>query len=384
MVLCLFGVLFLGVADNQSLSPLLPLIRKAVGRSSREMGLLFTVYALSAGLSVLVWGPLSDLFGRKRCLIAGLTVFCAGSAASFASGGFETLLAGRIITGAGASLLSVNTIAYAADYFPYATRGWAMGTVFSSYFAALILGVPIGSWLGSTFGWRSVFALGGVTAVALLGIIAWQLPAPAANRDRGPGAVRQKFGNYVGFVTSRQTVPGLGASFCASAGTAGFLAFVGVWLHDRFGLGARQTALVFLFSGAAALAASPWAGKLSDRIGKSPQFVWSCVLLAGALCGLPYLVWGPGLFSVFCLISLATAFRQGPMEALLTELVPARSRGTFVALKNASSQLGIGVSALLSGHLFETVGYQAVCWFCAAATLAAAGAMAAAGKGRRL
>jgi predicted MFS family arabinose efflux permease len=176
VVLCLFGVLFLGVADNQSLSPLLPLIRKAVERSSRDMGLLFTVYALSAGVSVLIWGPMSDLFGRKRGLLGGLAAFAAGSAISLTSTGFNTLLAGRIITGAGASLLSVNTIAYVADFFPYANRGWAMSIVFSSYFAALILGVPIGSWLGSAFGWRAMFALGGSSAIALLAFTSWALP----------------------------------------------------------------------------------------------------------------------------------------------------------------------------------------------------------------
>jgi predicted MFS family arabinose efflux permease len=63
------------------------------------------------------------------------------------------------------------------------------------------------------------------------------------------------------------------------------------------------------------------------------------------------------------------------MEALMTELVPGSSRGSFIALKNAFSQLGIGLAALVCGVLFESAGYLGVCLFCAAANLLAAGGM---------
>src|SRR5512136_2388703 len=119
IVACLFLVLFIGVADNQILSPLLPAIRTQFGKSSSEMAYLFTGYSFCAGLSVLIWGPLSDAFGRKGGLLYGLTIFVAGSVISFFSPSFAVLLAGRILTGMGASMLSLNSISYAGDFFPY-------------------------------------------------------------------------------------------------------------------------------------------------------------------------------------------------------------------------------------------------------------------------
>src|SRR6266542_2946113 len=113
VVLCLFLILFLGVADNQIVSPLLPAIRAQIGKSSHEAGYLFTGYSIAAGISVLVWGPLSDIFGRKRGLLAGLVVFALGSVVVFLSGGYALLMTGRVITGMGASMLSLNTISYA-------------------------------------------------------------------------------------------------------------------------------------------------------------------------------------------------------------------------------------------------------------------------------
>jgi predicted MFS family arabinose efflux permease len=386
VVLCLFSVLFLGVADNQVLSPLLPAIRKQFARSTREISFLFSGYSLCAGISVLLWGPLSDFFGRRRGLITGLAVFMVGSSAAFMAHDFRALLIARIITGMGASMLSLNAISYAADYFPYERRGWAMGSIFSSYFAALILGVPIGAWLGEKLGWHSVFGLGGFTALSLL--IAARVALPKLKCHRSPGQAEfvalQEVRTFLGFLRKRHTLGALLSSFCASAGTTGFLAFLGVWLHDAFGISGKKVGLVFLVSGAAALVASPLAGSLSDRIGKRTQFAASNIALALLLILLPRLSWGMPLFGVFCAISLAAAFRQGPMEALLTEVVPASSRGSFIALKNSFSQLGIALAALLSGMAFEATGYAAVCWIGVFANLAASGALVFMVRGSRL
>jgi predicted MFS family arabinose efflux permease len=152
----------------------------------------------------------------------------------------------------------------------------------------------------------------------------------------------------------------------------GFLAFLGTWLHDSFGIPSRKVGLVFLIFGATALVASPLAGSVADRIGKRLQFILSSLSFTLLLFILPNLSWGWALFGIFCLISLAAAFRQGPMEAVLTEIVPSPSRGSFVALKNSFSQLGIALAALLSGLLFEREGYRAVCLLASGANLLAA------------
>jgi len=385
VVACLFLILFMGVADNQILSPLLPAIRAQFGKSSADMGFLFTGYSFCAGLSVLIWGPLSDAFGRKQGLLRGLIVFCAGSLISFLATGFYMLLMGRIVTGMGASMLSLNSISYAADFFPYATRGWAMGSIFSSYFAALILGVPLGSWIGDKHGWNAVF--GGMAGVALLLLISIHLFLPQLQGRPGSAAAARPdecIRQYLSFIKAPSCLYALLSSLFASAGTTGFLAFLGVWLHDAFGIPGSRVGLVFLVSGAAALLASPLAGSIADRIGKRLQFLLSSMSLALLLFILPGLRWGPVLFAVFGVISLSAAFRQGPMEAVLSEIVPSAARGTFVALKNSFSQLGIGLTAMFSGILFDSHGYAAVCYLGAVANLLAAGGMFLTFKERRL
>jgi predicted MFS family arabinose efflux permease len=82
----------------------------------------------------------------------------------------------------------------------------------------------------------------------------------------------------------------------------------------------------------------------------------------------PFLHWGIWLLVVFATTSLGAAFRQGPLTALMTEMVPAARRGTFIALRNISSQLGIGAVALVGGMLYQRHGYVAVTTLCAAMT----------------
>lgn len=385
VVACLFLVLFLGVADNQILSPLLPVIRAQFARPSSEMAYLFLGYSLCAGISVLVWGALSDAFGRKQGLLYGLTVFAAGSFFAFVSTGFSMLLLARIVTGMGASMLSLNSIAYAADFFPYEKRGWAMGSIMSSYFAAMILGVPLGAWLGEGSGWRIVFGAIGCFALGLLILCRFLLPeAGGKTRDAGakpPGAyIRQ----YVGFLKRQSSLAGLFCSLFASAGTMGFVAYLPSWIYDSYGISIRKIGLVFLASGAAALLASPLAGSIADRIGKRLQFLLSSMCLALFLLILPHQSWGTSLFVVLGVISLSAAFRQGPMEAVLTEIAGPSSRGTFVALKNSFSQLGIGLATLFSGALFESSGYREVCLLGALLSMLAAASMVWTYKDRHL
>jgi len=90
--------------------------------------------------------------------------------------------------------------------------------------------------------------------------------------------------------------------------------------------------------------------------------------MALAVSALPFLGWGVALLAAFGVVSLAAAFRQGPLTALMTEMVPAAERGTFIALRNISSQLGIGATVFVGGILYEKSGYGAVTWLCAAMT----------------
>jgi predicted MFS family arabinose efflux permease len=160
----------------------------------------------------------------------------------------------------------------------------------------------------------------------------------------------------------------LGIAFLVSGGLVGFLTYVGQWLNSQFALSTRTIGWVFMLGGLVALGSAPAGGIISDRLGKRSVAIVSNIILALAVGLIPLFSWGPWLLTVFCVASIGAAFRQGPLTALITELVPSTQRGAFIALRNIFSQMGIGIAAFLGGLLYERHGYGAVTTLCAVMT----------------
>jgi predicted MFS family arabinose efflux permease len=273
----------------------------------------------------------------------------------------------RALTGLAAGTLSTCSITFAADWFPYNVRGRAIGLISSAYFAAPILGVPIAAQIADRFGWRRAFlffaALAVVTALATL-----RLPLERLNPRPSAEMLRTAARAFRSFLTRRDTAAALAIAFLVSGGLVGFITYIGQWLNSSFGLPTRTIGWVFMLGGIVAVGSAPLGGILSDRWGKRAVSIASNVLLAVAVALVPFLPWGLGLLGAFALASLGAAFRQGPLTALMTEMVPAPQRGSFIALRNISSQMGIGATAYVGGVLFQRSGYAAVTSLCALMT----------------
>ncbi|HEX8088177.1 MAG TPA: MFS transporter, partial [Blastocatellia bacterium] len=170
---------------------------------------------------------------------------------------------------------------------------------------------------------------------------------------------------------SRERVASIAAAFFVSGGFVGFFFYLGSWLRKDLKLDLGEVNLFFIVVGVALLVGAVVAGPVADRFGKRRLSILSTVLLAPMLVLIPNLGWGFLLFACFLTASLAFAFRQGPLQALATELVPRRARGALVAVRNTASQIGIAVSTVASGPLYDNFGYGAVGAFGGVLTLAA-------------
>lgn len=358
----LFGVLFLGVSDTQLIPPLLPLMADELGISPGRAGLVVTVYALAAAAFALILGTASDRIGRKRLISAALFAFVLASLLTSWSSYFSTLLGARLFTGLAAGTLSTLALSYTADLYRYEHRGKAMGILSMAYFLAFVVGVPVGSLVASRFGWRWVFVGLAVATVLVFAITTALLPA---DRKRAPSpalaAIRTHF-------ASRDRLAGIIAAFLTSGGLVGFITYVGVWL-DRQGVTTTQIGLLLMTAGIGATIASPVSGWLSDRIGKKKVVVGANIVLAPVFILTASIPWGSGLFVAVCVLAVIAATRQAPLHALTTELVGADQRGSYVAVRNAASQLGIAGIVFLASIAFDRSGFQATAWISAVATL---------------
>ncbi|HLG15953.1 MAG TPA: MFS transporter [Blastocatellia bacterium] len=375
MVVLLF-IFFLGTSDNSMISPLLPLIAAEVGLEVGRVGsMILPAYAIAAAAASLVIGPVSDRLGRRKFLLYASVIFGLSLLAAMLIKDARVLIATRVLTGLAAGTFSTCSIAYVADYFPYEKRGVAMSVVQAGYFLALVVGVPVATHLAA---WRNSYRpsfafFASLSALAFVIVLAL-LPddgreVAARNASATP---TRRFNNIRMSFEGRERIAAIAAAFCVTGGFVGFFSYLGAWLKDTIHLSTTQIGYFFPVVGVALVIGAFVAGPVSDTFGKRGLSIMSTLALAAMLFVIPRFGWGLALIASFLTASLAFAFRQGPLQALATELVPSNARGAFVAVRNTASQIGFAVSTGVSGYLYDHGGYEAVGLFGAALTLGAA------------
>jgi predicted MFS family arabinose efflux permease len=370
-------IFFLGMSDSQMTAPLLPHIAQDFGYDQavgKVVSLLGPAYALAAAAAALLIGPMSDKYGRRRFLLYAAIVFAISLFAAALVHNLYLLAALRMVTGLAAGTFSTCSIAYVADYFPYKRRGVAMSVVQAGYFFAFVLGLPVANLIARRASWRWSFALFGAVAILAFALVASLLPEDKHAMAEMNIATRmaRRFDNIRMVFESRTRIAAIAAAFFVSGGFVGFLSLLPTWLDRVLKLSTTSINLFFVLVGIALLAGALIAGPVADKFGKRGLSILATLILAPTLILIPRLGWGAGLFTVFLISALAFAFRQGPLQALATELVPRRARGALVAVRNTASQIGIATATLASGALYDKLGFTAVGLFSGVLTLFAA------------
>jgi predicted MFS family arabinose efflux permease len=366
-------IFFLGTSDNQMISPLLPLIAREFNLEAGQVGeKLGPAYALAAALSSLFIGALSDRYGRQRFLLYASVLFGLSLLATAFIKDTGSLAAVRLFAGLAAGTFSTCSVAYVGDYFPYERRATAMSIVQAGYFFAFVLGIPVATLIAQAQGWRASFVgFGGLSLLAFF-LVLFCLPADRHLMTHHASEEARRFDNLKLVFGNRERIASIFAAFCVSCGFVGFLFYLGSWLGKNFAVQPRTVGFIFIAVGVVSLVGAFTAGPIADRFGKRFISILSTLVLALMLFVIPRFDFGVLLFASFLTAALAFAFRQGPVQALATELVPTHARGSLVAMRNTASQIGVAVSTWVSGQLFDKYGYGAVGLFCGLVSVAAA------------
>ncbi len=369
----LWLMVFTSASQTIIVTPILPIIGDALAIADGQRGWLVSVYAWVLAAGALVMGPIADRIGRRSVLLIGSGCLTVVLALHGLVQTFEQMLMVRALAGAAGGMLSGAAVSYVGDYFPYERRGWATGWVMSGVSFGLVMGIPIGRVLAAAAGFRMPFlAFSALMAVAF--ILIWMIvPQPDVERASEPVSVRGAAARY------RQMI-GVGSIRAASA--TYFLMYLSLgllvvylpqWLTANFSLdiavrgqplqflGAPVDfiAMLFLVGGFASVVTGPWAGNLSDSIGRKPLILISCVGLTVVTAALTFVVTERWLaYPIYIAIMILFAMRMSPLQALLTALVPDTQRGTLLAMAIALGQIGTGLGAAVGGLLYGEWGYR--------------------------
>jgi EmrB/QacA subfamily drug resistance transporter len=146
----------------------LPTIGKELNISITAAGWIIAIFFLTITGLMISFGRLGDVVGHKKVFIVGLSLFMAGSIGSGLAANYYMLLATRTCQGLGAGMLSANFTALIMAAFPEEQRGKALGLAATAITLGLAAGPLVGGIICGTLGWRYVFFVTPLLAIAAI------------------------------------------------------------------------------------------------------------------------------------------------------------------------------------------------------------------------
>lgn len=348
--------------------PLAPVLSQALGGAVSAA--LNTAYGLAYAVGFVVWGPISDRFGRKTVLVPGMAALTIATAGLAAAPSLVVIAALRAAQGFVAASFAAVALAYVTEALPARWRPTAIGAVSTAFLAAGIVGQVYAQAVALAAGWRAVFFLAAAGFALLVPVLALVLGEP--QRTAPAASLGQRFRQLAGLLGRADMLLPYVAAFTVLLAFVALYAALGPLLAQSFGLGQTEVLLVRL-AGLPGMALAPAAGALAGRFGVVRVALSGFTLAAAGLIAqaaaagtLPVLV----VASAFFVAGIATT-----VPALIT-LVGARAgqaRASGIGLYGLSLFAGASVGPLVAGL---PLGFPALLLSLAAALIIGAGLVA--------
>jgi predicted MFS family arabinose efflux permease len=339
--------------NDAFLNPILPDMARGLGVSIAVAGQLATITLLVGAVVPLVLGVLSDLFGRRWFLLAGLAVAGLANLGLGLAPTFAWALAGRFLAGFG--LVFAIILAVFGDRYLGTARDSMTARVLQAYSLGAVVGAPGITAVAGVFGWRlGVGALGILLiAVAVVGLGVFPEQSRPVLSGKTVEALREIWESHWGR-------PGLWLALVTAASRGAYwtayLTFAGAWLHDSFNLPTWQIGPVYTLNTVAWMAGIEVGTRWADRSGPKAVIVWANVGAGVLVLLLPQTPWLVPSVIGFAVASLLVGAGGSTLLALTLRLAPA-SRGATMALGNGLTGVGGAVGVVISGLAISAIGY---------------------------
>lgn len=337
--------------DEFVIAGVLNLVAADLNTTPGAAGQLVTVFAASFAIGAPVLAVWLNRFGHKKALLAGLLIFAAANLACAAATTLATLLALRVLAGLSAAAVSTAAFSAAAKGAPDGKQGKYLSIVTAGLTVALFTGVPLGTWFGAVFSWRTTFIL--IGAVSLMSAIVIHLSMPELPHDETRSVTDQ-----LAPLKNPQVARMVAAIFLCGAGGLMFYSYLAPITVGILG-SEELLPFILLVVGLVGVGSALLGGNLTDQIGSRRARI---TVLGGHAATLGILAllgcFTPPTWLFIAAVGFWALFAWAlnpPMQASTIAAAP-EAPMTAVALNISGLYLGTAAAGAIGGVLLDHFG----------------------------
>jgi DHA1 family inner membrane transport protein len=368
MLVALCMATFFVTSSGVSTAPFINLITRDLATSLPAVAHLFSIQALAWGIASLVTGMVSDRFGRRAILVAGVILIGLMRIGFSTSNTYAAAVGWHVFSGIGGGAFMGIVYATVSEHATPGMRGRAMSWVITGQSLSLVLGVPLVTLLGAAFdGWRGAIAIHGAFLLAsAIGVRVATPPDPVQH----PHAARAKTPYTALFKPKLVALLVAGTTERVCFGVIAI--FLPVYLQRAYDVALDGLALVLGLVAVGNLAGNIIGGRIADRT-RSRARVFAIGSALTTVVALPLLAWHPQLpvsVALGFVFSFVNAAGRPSLMATLAE-VPSELRSRLFGLNITMASMGWLLAGSMGGWLISVSGFTGLGAF--AAVVAALG-----------
>lgn len=311
VTILIFASFMLGMSEFVVVG-ILPDIASGLKVSEVTVGNLVAIFAFVYAPCTPLGSALSARFPRFLTYLTLMGVFLVGNILCAFAPNYPVLLIARLLIASVSGTLVAISMTFAPDVTTDKYRTKFIAWVFSGFSIASVVGVPAGTWVANTFGWRVTFALVSVLTAVLMASMAVSLP-----RNSHPAKIG--FLRQFRLFFDRRIQLGVADVVFGAAASYVFYTYLSPIMRDEIGVPERYISVGLVVYGCACLWSNLYGGKLADRgRGVEPLAHIRPIYCVQAVC--------------LCLLAFASLVPAGGALLLV-------ALGMFMYLQNASSQV---------------------------------------------
>ncbi len=336
------------------LTGILKPISDDLGVSVAVAGQAMTAYAIASAFLAPFLIVATGTWQRKRAIVLALVLFLAGSVVCALSPNFATLLGGRVLMGIG-SVYSALASGLVVAMVPPVLRARALALVFSGVSLSYAIGLPLGTWMGFTYGWQSPIALVVVCCTLAIAAMVYFLP----NQIQAPGASFAGLGNAL----RRPEILRVWArTLLYFIAIFSVFAYIGPVLQALITMSPQELSFTLVLFGISGVVGTLGGGWAADRFGPLRTLRFNLAAFIITMLCVPLTLGSyPLVVGIFIIWGIAGFSLGAPQMARLTGLAPSQAP-LLLSLNASMIYLGTALGAIVSGALAASVGFDKLAW----------------------